>query len=125
MSDDEISLRDTVNKKLEEGAKELQLPTDVYKEVVVSSLDQTTNDLVALNKAIESGNFDDIQLISHRLKGTYANLRFDYLANGAGEMNDLSKKAEGLDRISECYTKFKNDYESFAAILKEKNNQDF
>ncbi len=118
MSEIDPNLQAQVKEKLSAAAAEMELPLEVFMEIVGESMGPTAEDMVKLGEVVESGNYEDIQAISHKMKGTFGNLRLDSLVGNAGRINDLSKNAEGIDEIKQLYSALQKDFDEFIAIIK-------
>ena len=110
-------LKEEITAKLSAAAEEMELPLDVFMEIVNESLPPTKEDMDALGQTVESGNYDDIQTVSHKLKGTFGNLRLDHMAGPAGRINDLSKESTGIEEIKEIYPALKEDFDKFIEAM--------
>lgn len=117
MSGIDPELKATVEANLQTAADELQLPLEVFMEIVNESMEPTKQDMAALDDAVASGNFKDIQTVSHKLKGTFGNLRLDSLVSKSKRINDLSKQEEGIDEIRQLLPSLSEDFEKFSAII--------
>ncbi len=91
-------------------AKELTLPSDVFKSLLDYFFTQVEQSYMSeLARAIETSNFDEIKKMAHKLRGNVANLRFKACANLLRDIESSADKRETLD-----YTKL---YDTLASRL--------
>lgn len=102
---------------IEKFSSEMHIPAETYKSILVTSLDPTKEDLKNLDTAIQTKDFENIQLISHRLKGTYSNLRIEDISGPAARMNDLSKNAEGIEEITTLLGQLSETFKKYCELL--------
>ncbi len=100
-------------------SKDMSLPPDVYRTILISSIKPAQEDLSHLDQALQDQNWDTIQMISHRLKGTYSNLRLNDLADLAEQMNDLSRSRKDITEVINLSLKFNNIFVSLRKALEQ------
>lgn len=90
--------------------EEMLLPEEVFMEMLYSTVAITKTDLKELETAIHGRNWDEIQKVSHRLKGVFANLRLDDFGGIAGRMNQLAKQQERFDEVQQLFAAFQQQF---------------
>jgi HPt (histidine-containing phosphotransfer) domain-containing protein len=87
---------------------EMGLPLEVYKKILLASLNPAQNDLMKLDQALQAQDWEQIHLLSHRLKGTYSNLRLEDLSALAARMDELARAKSNIEEIIELSFQFNN-----------------
>lgn len=76
---------------VDKNCEELKIGRDIYLRILNKAVAQTTSDIVDLEKAMNGGDWDTVQKLSHRLKGDYDNMRITDLSSVARTMNVIVK----------------------------------
>jgi len=97
------------------NSKVMMIPPATYEKIVKTSLKASQQDMLDLEKAVEGNNFDSIDFIMHRFKGTYSNLRLLEVSTLANEINDMSKNQTDIEIIKERCGELKNVIDSLRA----------
>ncbi|MBL8014513.1 MAG: Hpt domain-containing protein [Candidatus Omnitrophica bacterium] len=96
----------------EKFCKEMGLGKEVFFKLLATAIADMQKDIDLLRAALDAGDLERIQQISHRIKGTSSNFRLTEITVPATELNDSSKK--GAD--ASLYKSFLHSIESsFAA----------
>ncbi|MCA9401072.1 MAG: Hpt domain-containing protein [Candidatus Omnitrophica bacterium] len=95
---------------ISKNADELMLPPEVYISILNTSIEEGDRDQEALEQAFSSENIDEIQSLSHRLKGALGNLRLTSVAQPAVELNDLAKQKAPISEMKPKFEIFKSEY---------------
>ena len=91
------------------AADELGLPVDLIEEFIGDYIKQAHEFKEQLFSAIADGDFDNIKILSHKLKGVAANLRIEDSFELLGTVNET-------DDIKECEANLKKFYLTVAKL---------
>ncbi|MBF0384300.1 MAG: Hpt domain-containing protein [Candidatus Omnitrophica bacterium] len=86
------------------NSNQLQIPPQAYLKIAKLCLVEGKKDISALEEAIAKVDFPKIQTISHRMKGSFANMILDSISKPAMQINELSKKQEKIEEIKELFS---------------------
>ena len=75
------------------NSADLKISKDIYIRILDKAMSQTELDLQELRAAVTNNDLEKVQLLSHRMKGDYANLRIQSLSLAAKVMNDAMKES--------------------------------
>jgi len=92
------------------ASAELKIKPEIYVRILNNALKQTDGDLENLKQAHAQNNVDQVQAISHRLKGDYANLRIQPLSEVAARLNVLAKGEYQPDQGARLIQEFADIY---------------
>jgi len=106
-------LTQTVQESFENGyvydpsvaSEELGLPLDLIEEFIQDFIEQAKEFKDDLYNAVEEGNFDNLKILSHKLKGVAANLRIEdalealTTANTSSDFNEITISLDTLYNI--------------------------
>lgn len=106
-----------IQSAIQRFSEEMHIDADMYKKILQSTVDTTVPDLPKLEQAIDAGDFETIQAISHRLKGTFLNLRLENIAAPMVEIDALSKAREGLEAMKPHLEKFNGLFQILKSAL--------
>jgi len=106
----------SLDNMLVDNAQEMGLTLTSYVKLFRMAVAETRADMAVLEKSIEAGDFVHIQAISHRLKGTCANVHLPMLAVPAGEINALAKKAEDIGQVRDFFLQLKKSFETLQGM---------
>ncbi|MFA5262056.1 MAG: Hpt domain-containing protein [Candidatus Omnitrophota bacterium] len=76
---------------VDKNCEQLKIGRDIYLRILNKAVVQTTGDIVELEKALNGGDWDTVQKVSHRLKGDYDNMRITDMSSVARTMNVMVK----------------------------------
>ena len=79
---------------VDKNCEQLKIGRDIYLRILNKAVVQTTGDMVDLEKALNGGDWDTVQKVSHRLKGDYDNMRITDLSTVARTMNVMVKSGQ-------------------------------
>ena len=95
------------------NSEELGIKPDVYVRILRTTLEPGVKDLSELDKIIETGDLKQIGTITHRLKGTFSNLRIKDVAAPCEAIHTLSKTIGNRERMRQNFTQLKKAFENF------------
>ncbi len=99
--DRQISSAQSVGLSLDQSilkaGEEIGLTAEEYKEILLEAMDVIAKDIQTLKSAILHKDLAEIKSISHRLKGTCANLRLTEAAQIMKEMDSAAREAKPFD----------------------------
>ena len=76
---------------VDKNCEQLKIGRDIYLRILNKAVQQTTSDIVELENALNGGDWEAVQTVSHRLKGDYDNMRITDLSSIARSMNVMVK----------------------------------
>jgi HPt (histidine-containing phosphotransfer) domain-containing protein len=117
MEQKESSSLYNLDQAIKKFSAEMALPLDVYKKILIASLNPAQNDLIKLDQALQTQDWEEIHFISHRLKGTYGNLRLEDLAALATRMDELARAKSDIGEIVELSFQFNNIFVRLRKVL--------
>ena len=85
------------------AADELGLPVDLIEEFIGDFIDQAHEFKDDLFASINAGDFDNVQVLSHKLKGVAANLRVEDAFDVLSVVNTSKDKDEILPNLTHFY----------------------
>jgi len=88
---------------LEEAASTLGIDIESMLTLAEEYIDSIQNDLNILLTSINSNDYDQIRSTSHKIKGTSANLRMDYISEIAALMEKSARERTALNYGSLYY----------------------
>lgn len=92
----------TIN--LQEIADELEFDLEDVEMILDVFMEDSTVNLQNIKIAIEAGNFDDVKLNAHAIKGSALNLLLNDVGSIAKEIEESAAKSEDVD-YSALYVK--------------------
>ena len=90
------------------ASKELGLPLDIVEEFIQDFIEQTKEFKDDLYKSVDEDDFDNLKMLSHKLKGVAANLRIEdaleelealTVANTSSDLNEATERLDTLCKI--------------------------
>ena len=90
------------------ASKELGLPLDIVEEFIQDFIEQAKEFKDDLYKSVDEDDFDNLKMLSHKLKGVAANLRIEdaleelealTVANTSSDLNEATKRLDTLCKI--------------------------
>lgn len=84
------------NETLSLLANTLEIDEETLKEVLILFFENMPNQIATMRKHVPKHEFPAIHIISHTIKGTAANLRYDDISQTAGEVEALALGEEGF-----------------------------
>lgn len=102
---------------VEHNSQSLKISKEIYLRILAKAVAQTREDIKNLEAALPVGKFDDVQAISHRLKGDYDNMRIVRLSSLAKELNEIVRTTQDKSRMIELVTEFKDYFQKLEAFL--------
>lgn len=106
-----------INEAIEKFSAEMHIDAETYKKILSSTVTTTEADLPNLEQAIKDGDFETIQSLAHRIKGTLLNMRLEQIAAPMVEIDALSKSKEGLESMQDYFTQFTSLFEQLKNAL--------
>ena len=100
-----------------ENSKEMMIPAATYEKIVETSLKASQQDILDLEKALDGGDFDTIDFLMHRIKGTFGNLRLYEVSNLAKEIDDMAKNQTDIKIIKERCVQLKSAINSLSTTF--------
>ncbi|MBF0494923.1 MAG: Hpt domain-containing protein [Candidatus Omnitrophica bacterium] len=105
----------------------LQIPGPIYAKIIKAALAEGDKDLPALGKAIEAVDIDSTQKISHRMKGTFGNLKLIAVASPAEAMNKIAKTwiagtgsvTNDMGRVKELFGDVQREFEKLKQMAED------
>ncbi len=85
------------------AANELGLPVDLIEEFIGDFIDQAHEFHDDLFASVDAGDFDNVQILSHKLKGVAANLRVEDAFDVLSVVNTSKESEEILPNLNEFY----------------------
>ena len=85
------------------AANELGLPVDLIEEFIGDFIDQAHEFKDDLYASINAGDFDNVQVLSHKLKGVAANLRVEDAFDVLSVVNTSKDTEEVLPNLNQFY----------------------
>jgi len=108
--------------KLEAGIRafcsELGIDREVYLNILAAALSDMIRDTSVLCQAASNQDVKTIQEISHRLKGTSANLRLNDIIPLATELNEYSKLGTESQRYESLSVQIDQEVKMYQQALK-------
>ncbi len=69
-----------------------------FEGIVEPYLDNIRSDIVTMGSHLDNSDYENIQLITHQIKGSGRSFGFDFISD-CGELLDVAAKAEDGDKI--------------------------
>ncbi|MCD6459790.1 Hpt domain-containing protein [bacterium] len=98
-------------KLIAQNGMELGLKPDKYEQILLLALEQTKQDLHLLEDSIQKNDFEAVSSLSHKIKGMFANLRVQKMANSAQIIDSLARECAALAKINEAFAVLNSEYE--------------
>ncbi|HET8580382.1 MAG TPA: Hpt domain-containing protein [Nitrospiraceae bacterium] len=84
------------------GKGRIFVRTDVLlKDLVPGFLNNRRKDVIAINQALETGNFDEIQILGHKMKGDGGGYGFDAISEIGAALEQAAKNQDPA-KIQRC-----------------------
>ena len=93
------------------------LGKDVYLTLLSDAMKDIHKDIESLGLAISVGNLQSVQEISHRLKGTTANLRLNAASLLLRELNDFAKENIQTQQFPVLFAKIEVEIKGYSQAL--------
>jgi len=77
-------------------ADTLEIEVDMLKEILILFFENMPGQISAMQAHVPKHEFSEIHVISHTLKGTAANLRYEEISQTAGEIEALALGENGF-----------------------------
>jgi HPt (histidine-containing phosphotransfer) domain-containing protein len=84
--------KEKIEELINENSRSLQIPENVYRNILKTSLIQSLADIEDISKAISNKDYLTIRKLSHRVKGAYQNLRINLLGDICLEIENIAKE---------------------------------
>lgn len=101
----------------------LRISEEIYIRIALKAIVQTQNDLNDLKRCCQENDVQNLQAISHRLKGDFANLRIDVLSGIAKQLNDLVKEGYHSEQAEKLVSEFEQAFHQVRACIEQKNSR--
>ncbi|WP_457748001.1 Hpt domain-containing protein [Sulfurimonas sp.] len=101
--DDAIKTESTMQYDPQLAANDLGLPLDVIEEFVGDFVQQADEYKAEIYKALEEDDFENVKMISHKLKGVAANLKIEDALNALVVVNTSSNTQDIKENLDTFY----------------------
>lgn len=95
---------------------------DFITSVISAFLDEVPQDLIALENAINSGNFEQIGKMAHKIKPNVDLLGMEQTRANAYDLEQLGKAAGSIEEIKSKFPLLKKDVEQVISELQKDFN---
>lgn len=97
------------------NSRALQIPEEVYKSILETSLTQTQSDINDIVVAVSNQDFSKVQKLAHRIKGAYQNLRILSLGDLCLHIENIAKEQGDISELLICHDKLREIINSIKA----------
>ncbi|MBF0491070.1 MAG: Hpt domain-containing protein [Candidatus Omnitrophica bacterium] len=119
---DSLFKSNSIKDILQTNSKDLHCPLEVYIKIIHTALEEGFEDMLSLEKNIADNNCIQIEDVSHKIKGVFANLRLSMVSSPATQINNLAKHQGSIEEMRKFFSQTKAALEDLKSEIDSKPN---